>query len=1026
MGVPLNRVVAVVTTFSNGDEQVGSGFLVEAGKVLTAEHCTRHKSTDEPAAIVEIVRATDSARVLSGTITASRVLDVAVLEVPNPPWREESFPPVAFARVDRSQSTMLQDCEGIGFPTFQVDPQGVFRTSEFHGTTYVTDEAKSGHLLVREDRIRPGAPVAIPPPQQHGRFLSATPPQDSSATGDEWRPWGGFSGTLLFYGQQAIGVVVEHHPRQGEAALRARTIDALVEASEKDHVAELIARLLNLKSLDDLQWAVKDTGRQADDVGSKVALQTLGSATVPILRSGGIVGRESLLDSIETQILSDTNVALLSGLPGVGKTALAVSAARDPRMTNAFPDGQLWLSVGRQGPSGLSHWVHRMATWAQLLGVPADKRDTALSTENGKYMVSLIHEALADARCLLVFDDVWLEDDAGHFGGLGAKCGRLLTTRIPAVALGFSPAPTKVPELDEDSSRALLELYCPGATGKFGERLDRVLQAIGGVPLSLILVGKGLKERLMVMGSGAASKFLDDVLKADKRLELMVDKLPPAERPLLEGTNRTLQAVIELTASNLKPAERESLRALTVFPPKANTFGIEAGVFVSGGEEAFSAIPANGLIELMDEDNSRFAMHQAIADFARRGSEGDPTAYRRMVEYFIDQLDTKFREEDGTTWVETLKPEGENLRAALEWTIAAGETTLGIKLMTSLWPYWYRQSLFQRARDLADRMLALPQPSASTREEQLMRAKLLNDNGNYAYNMADLQSAEAAHRESLRIRQKLGEEDLTAGSLNNLALVMRERGHYEEAMEGFTAARGINEQHRHKLWRLWLGMNLNNIGITQYRQGQYEAAQSSQAEAAAAFKSAKDDWGVAMARADSAFCLIRLGHLDEALHLTTDLLSDRWSIRDDKAVATVLRACALLASARNQHDLAKRALLAAIALSEPVTDRLGEGKALEQLVIVLHESGELDAASTALGALQAYYRKTGIVPAPIIKDEIDRAVRELARDGAPHKVHFDNSFHQLVDSWTNLRATLRADSSVYPSEAVVLELLSAR
>ena len=208
--VPMDRVVAVVTTLQDGRLQLGSGYLITDRLVLTAEHCTRDKITGEPTALLCVIRASDNKKAKVLHLVPDRRLDVAVLQLaPDARWNRNLRPP-KFARIDRSGTGVLDDCTGIGFPLFQRDPtQWTRRTAEFHGTIYQTDEWESGHLLMREPLIRLG-PVTDPV----GKASNA---QDGKGPS----PWGGLSGALMFYRGSAIGVVVEHHPRQGDNALRA-------------------------------------------------------------------------------------------------------------------------------------------------------------------------------------------------------------------------------------------------------------------------------------------------------------------------------------------------------------------------------------------------------------------------------------------------------------------------------------------------------------------------------------------------------------------------------------------------------------------------------------------------------------------------------------------------------------------------------------------------------------------------------------------------------------------------------------
>jgi len=68
-------------------------------------------------------------------------------------------------------------------------------------------------------------------------------------------PWDGFSGALVFYRGRAIGVVVEHHPRQGDSALRAMAFDTIAKKATTDASAQRVAEILGLPTEEMLPWA---------------------------------------------------------------------------------------------------------------------------------------------------------------------------------------------------------------------------------------------------------------------------------------------------------------------------------------------------------------------------------------------------------------------------------------------------------------------------------------------------------------------------------------------------------------------------------------------------------------------------------------------------------------------------------------------------------------------------------------------------------------------------------------------------
>jgi tetratricopeptide (TPR) repeat protein len=307
--VPVDRVVAVVAALRDGREQLGSGYLAGGRLVLTAEHCTRDKVTGEPAARLRVVCAADGAVADVIGVVADRGLDVAVLQLAgDAPW-EAVLPPLVFARVDQSRSGMLEDCAGIGFPLFQRDPgRGARHTSEFHGTVYQTDERESGRLLMREPLIHPGPVTAA------GGETLAGPGEGGPS------PWGGLSGALMFYRGRAIGVVVEHHPRQGDSALRAVGFERIAAASAE------IRQCLGLPWPDGLPDASGHV--QASGVWAELAAPA-GLSNLP--RPGLFVGRAGELARLDAALAGPGQVVVqaVHGLGGVGKSTLAARWAAD-------------------------------------------------------------------------------------------------------------------------------------------------------------------------------------------------------------------------------------------------------------------------------------------------------------------------------------------------------------------------------------------------------------------------------------------------------------------------------------------------------------------------------------------------------------------------------------------------------------------------------------------------------------------------------------------------------------------------
>src|ERR1019366_3544870 len=123
----------------------------------------------------------------------------------------------------------------------------------------------------------------------------------------------------------------------------------------------------------------------------------------------GLIGRAPQLARLKQYIFSDGGLALtaVNGLPGIGKTALAVALATDPEVQEHFRDGILWVGLGTY-PNVLSQLAH----WGMLLDVSSTKMGDASSWE--AWGVAL-HEVISTRRMLLVIDDAWKIEEALAF-----------------------------------------------------------------------------------------------------------------------------------------------------------------------------------------------------------------------------------------------------------------------------------------------------------------------------------------------------------------------------------------------------------------------------------------------------------------------------------------------------------------------------------------------------------------------------------------------------------------------------------
>ncbi len=192
------------------------------------------------------------------------------------------------------------------------------------------------------------------------------------------------------------------------------------------------------------------------------------------------VGREQLLTDLVDQLVRGQSVALSAdGLPGVGKTNLAVALARHPRVLAHFADGVLWGPLGRQADV-----ASIQATWAEALGT--DLRDLIDPMERAQRL----NNAMGQRRLLLVLDDAWAWEPVAQLVPGGPNVAALLTTRNQSIAeIRRRRADGQRAYAGTEPAHALLTTLAPEAWRSDPHAAADLADRVDGLPLALELLG---------------------------------------------------------------------------------------------------------------------------------------------------------------------------------------------------------------------------------------------------------------------------------------------------------------------------------------------------------------------------------------------------------------------------------------------------------------------------------------------------------------------------------------------------------
>nr|BBH92347.1 hypothetical protein KTA_05460 [Thermogemmatispora argillosa] len=462
--------------------------------------------------------------------------------------------------------------------------------------------------------------------------------------------------------------------------------------------------------------------------------------TIPPLpnEGRGLVGRGALLAELVGQLCAGRSLALC-GLPGVGKTALAVTLVHDARVLERFEAGVLWAGLGPR-PTVVEH----LRRWEQLLGVPAAAASSAELSLEARARV--LRAAIGQRRFVLVIDDVWELEAALAFKVGGPQSVLIATTRFPRLALAIAGEGARtIHELESADGLALLAQWAPEAVAHDRRAALTLVEEVGGLPLALTLLGKYLQAQAHSGQPRRLQAALARLRSSHQRLHVSEMRGPLEQPPHLAwGTPLSLQSAIAVSDQQLDEQAREVLRALSVFPPKPNSFSEEAALAVAQAPpEALDALIDAGLLE--SSGSGRYLLHQTIADYASAHLR-DPQAGERLVAYVTDLLE-RHGDDDAA-----LELESRNIVAGLQYAFENGRHARFIRGVLAFAPFLRRRGFYDLARLYLQRAYQI----AIWSSDMLTQVRLLLGLGEVALRQGDLKAAGGYLREGLTLAREGG------------------------------------------------------------------------------------------------------------------------------------------------------------------------------------------------------------------------------------------------------------------------------
>ncbi|MFM9594532.1 BTAD domain-containing putative transcriptional regulator [Streptomyces scabiei] len=311
---------------------------------------------------------------------------------------------------------------------------------------------------------------------------------------------------------------------------------------------------------------------------------------------------------------------LISGMPGIGKTALALRWAG--RVAGRFPDGRLDVGLRGSGPEGAPlDPAAALRVLLTALGVPA-----ARMPDRADSLAGLYRSLLAGRRLLLVLDDAADTEQVRPLLPASPGCLTLVTSRhglAGLIASGTHPLRLDLPSAAD--ARAMLAAHTgPARPAAEPGAADEIVTRCGRLPLALTLAAARAAARPDIPLTALADELrrtrdtLDAFATPSRGTDAPTDPAGHGREPGTHpGAPPDLRTVFARSYRRLPPESARLFRLLARHPGPGVT--PDAAAALAGLPARRARLLLDGLADahlVTERAPGRYAQHELLRVFA--------------------------------------------------------------------------------------------------------------------------------------------------------------------------------------------------------------------------------------------------------------------------------------------------------------------------------------------------------------------------------------------------------------------------
>lgn len=642
--------------------------------------------------------------------------------------------------------------------------------------------------------------------------------------------------------------------------------------------------------------------------------------------------RTAEISAVEVFRKNASDLVLISGLPGVGKTAFAVQWAHSAK--DQFPDGQLYANLHGYGPHPSISPVEILNGFLRMLGVAADRIPADLDG-----MAAIYRSFVHDRRLLIVLDNASSADQVRPLLPSSPTCLTLVTSRSRLRSLVSQDGAGLVvlPPLPEPEALTLFRSVAGAELSADDASLAPLVRQCGLLPLTIRIAAEHVNEQ----GSSMIGSLVSELNEEGRRLDVFASA---------DEDGSVARNIFSWSYQSLRPDAARMFRLMGLNPgtdlwlPAAAAL---ADISVPKTRRLLSSLTSINLVEQVGSE--RYQFHDLIRDYAIERVNIEATnderraASRRLLEFYLNTTDSADRviapqrrhvlseratsvhvfadPQEALAWCEA---ERLNLLRAIDYSVTLGFDDLAWRLPVAL-TYFFVLHNYQVSRLDTSRI-----------------------------------AVEAARRSGDRYGEAWSQRCIGGAEI---AL-----GRQEEALDSFGAALEICREIGDRSWE---GYDLGNIAHALFRLGRFDEARDHSVQSLEIQRELGNVRGESIQLALLGRISFRLGRLDEAYD-HYEKAAERAKGVDLQAEGDALQGLGETCTGRAENASAIAWYRRAADVRRRVDDHLGLATTLASLGSALIAIGETESAREALTESLSLYEALEHPSSDTVRQSLDQ------------------------------------------------------